>query len=75
MYNYNFCTWHQELRVWLTSAQGARVWQEQTPAMAAGLTEHLWSVAELLKYKVAPKPLPAPKKRGRPAKAKSRGQQ
>jgi len=66
---YNFCTWHQELRVRLALRQGARVWQERTPAMAAGLTEHLWSVAELLKYKVAPKPVSRPKKRGRPALA------
>ncbi len=37
-----------------------------TPAMASGLTDHLWSVFELLSYKVAPPPLPIPKQRGRP---------
>ena len=37
-----------------------------TPAMAAGLTDHCWSVAELLSYTVAPAPWVAPKPRGRP---------
>jgi len=37
-----------------------------TPAMASGLTDHIWSVKELLMYKVAPPPLPLPKKKGRP---------
>jgi hypothetical protein len=32
---YNFCRVHKSLRV--------------TPAMQAGLTDHVWSVAELLK--------------------------
>ncbi|MBF0378408.1 MAG: hypothetical protein HQK72_13130 [Desulfamplus sp.] len=27
-----------------------------TPAMEAGITAHLWSVKELLEYKVRPKP-------------------
>jgi len=39
--------------------------------MAIGLSDHLWSVHELLKYKVAPQPLTQPKKRGRPAQAKA----
>src|SRR5438270_8541290 len=37
-----------------------------TPAMASGLTDHIWSVFELLSYKVAPPPLPTPRQRGRP---------
>jgi hypothetical protein len=37
-----------------------------TPAMASGLTNHVWSVKELLTYKIALPPLPIPKKRGRP---------
>ncbi len=43
----------------------------QTPAMAAGLTDHRWSVSEFLGYAV---PLPAwetPKRRGRPAKQRT----
>jgi hypothetical protein len=39
-----------------------------TPAMAAGLTDHIWSVQILLSYRVAPAPWVVPKRRGRPAK-------
>jgi hypothetical protein len=38
-----------------------------TPAMASGLTDHIWSIFELLSYKVVPPPLPVPKRRGRSA--------
>jgi hypothetical protein len=34
--------------------------------MASGLTDHLWSLAELLSYKVPPAPWVEPKRRGRP---------
>ena len=37
-----------------------------TPAMASGLTDHVWSIKELLTFKVAPPPLPVRKKKGRP---------
>ena len=33
---------------------GQRRWQPQTPAMAAGLTDHQWTVKELLLTVVAP---------------------
>ncbi len=36
-----------------------------TPAMASGLTDHQWSMFELLSYKVAPPALLIPKQRGR----------
>lgn len=29
-----------------------RVWQPRTPAMAAGMTDHIWSTTELLSYRV-----------------------
>jgi transposase-like protein len=29
-----------------------RRWQQRTPAMAAGITDHIWSTAELLSYRV-----------------------
>jgi len=35
-----------------------------TPAMAAGLTDHLWSFWEMLSYRVAPVPWMEPKRRG-----------
>jgi hypothetical protein len=33
---------------------GFRRWQSRSPAMAAGLTDHIWSVKELLMTVVAP---------------------
>lgn len=56
---YNFCTPHRSLK-----QDG--VWR--TPAMAAGLSGHIWSVGELLCYHVAPPPYVAPKRRGRKPK-------
>ncbi len=61
---YNFCCYHQELSKPLSA--GASRPQRQTPAMASGLTGHLWSLHELLRYKVAPPPWVEPKRRGRP---------
>ena len=52
----NFCTPHDTL----TNAQGHRC----TPAMAADLTHHVWTVAELLHVHVPP-PWQPPKQRGR----------
>ena len=42
---YNFCVVHQQL------SQAGKL---STPAMAAGLTDHLWSIEEVLTFKVAP---------------------
>jgi hypothetical protein len=59
---YNFCCAHQEL-------SKANHWgMACTPAMASGLTDHIWSIGELLRYKVAPAPWIEPKRRGRPRK-------
>jgi transposase-like protein len=64
---YNFCWLHQSLR--LAAPTGAPwKWQERTPAMAAGLTEHRWTMLELLRYQVPLSPWVAPKHRGRPPK-------
>jgi len=65
---YNFCHYHESLAVELTLPQGRR-WLRRTPAIAAGLTDHCWSVHELLSFKVAPSPYLPPKRRGRPTKA------
>jgi transposase-like protein len=62
---YNFCWVHGSLRQPAPVGTGHK-WQERTPAMAAGLTDHCWSLQALLRYQV---PLPiwvAPKRRGRP---------
>lgn len=64
---YNFCWHHASLRLAAPAGAGHR-WLERTPAMAAGLTDHRWTMGELLHYQV---PLPAwvPRKRpGRPPK-------
>ncbi len=65
---YNWCVPQRELRQpnWQQPQQPR--WQERTPKVASGLTDHLWSVSELLKYKIAPSPYVAPKRRGRPPK-------
>lgn len=63
---YNFCWPHQELSRSAPDAQtGKRTWVACTPAMASGLTDHVWSVFELMSYRVAPVPWIAPKRRGR----------
>lgn len=63
---YNFCWAHQEL------SKPSHWGSACTPAMAAGLTNHLWSVFELLRYKVAPLPWVEPKRRGRRKKQAER---
>ena len=55
---YNFCTPHESLCV----AGG-----KQTPAMAAGITNHCWTIRELLAFHVPPPRWTPPKRRGRPS--------
>lgn len=57
---YNFCTPHQSLRTEVG---------QQTPAMASGITDHIWTARELLVYKVPPPRWTPPRKRGRRSKA------
>jgi len=45
---YNFCWTHHEL------SRGQDTWYACTPGMASGLTDHVWSIAELLCYRIAP---------------------
>lgn len=65
---YNFCVPHHSLRrpIWLSSKR--KRWVQRTPALATGLTDHIWSVEELMTFKVAPPPYVPPKRRGRPPK-------
>jgi len=58
---YNFCTTHASL----TPVDG----HPQTPAMAAGITDHVWTVSELLHYRVPPTRWEPPRQRGRRSKA------
>lgn len=61
---YNFVLPHASLRQALaqpiaTNGTGsAKVWQPRTPAMAAGLTDHRWSLREVLMFRVPPWPQP-----------------
>jgi transposase-like protein len=64
---YNFCWLHESLRV-AAPAGAPWKWQERTPAMAAGLTNHRWTMLELFRYQVPLSPWVAPKRRGRPPK-------
>jgi transposase-like protein len=66
---YNFCMDHRSLRVVIHLPGGRHHWVRRTPAIAAGLTDHRWTVEELLAFQV---PLPRwvpPKRRGRRSRA------
>jgi hypothetical protein len=62
---HNFCLPHASLRQPLsqplpTHGHGsANTWQPRTPAMAAGLTDHVWTLREVLLFRVPPWPQPA----------------
>lgn len=47
---YNFCTDHDSLACCLQLPRLRRRWVRRTPAMAAGLTDHRWSMNELLGF-------------------------
>ncbi len=64
---YNFCTPHQSLRLVLYLPNNRRRWVQRTPAMAAGITDHLWTVEQLLSYQVPLPPWNPPRRRGRPS--------
>jgi IS1 family transposase len=61
---HNFVLSHASLRQPLpipvpTHGSGsAKMWRPCTPAMAAGLTDHVWSLKEVLLYRVPPWPQP-----------------
>jgi transposase-like protein len=68
---YNFCTPHRSLRrKLLISRRRNREsyrWVERTPAMAAGLTDHIWTPAALFAWRRVPPRWTPPKKQGRPS--------
>ena len=62
---YNFCLPHSSLRQpWPqplpTNGTGsAQQWRPCTPAMAAEWTDHVWTLREVLLFRVSPWPQPA----------------
>jgi IS1 family transposase len=62
---YNFCLPHASLRQPLPQPEpthgsgSAKQWRPCTPAMAAGLTDHVWTLREVLLFRVPPWPQPA----------------
>ena len=59
---YHFCCPHRGLRQKLNppiptkNGKGSpKKWHPVTPAMAAGLTDHIWTIDELLSFRVPPK--------------------
>jgi IS1 family transposase len=60
-----FCLPHTSLRRPLPQPEAthgtgtAKRWQPRTPAMAAGLTDHVWTLREVLLFRVPPWPQPA----------------
>jgi IS1 family transposase len=62
---YNFCLPHASLRIPYALPEpthgtgSAKRWQPRTPAMAAGLTDHVWTLREVLLFRVPPWPQPA----------------
>ena len=53
---YNFCLPHATLKVALKNNHTRQKWQQRSPAMAVGLTDHLWSLGEVLAFRVPPWP-------------------
>jgi hypothetical protein len=58
----NFVLPHTSLRLPLPECEmisetgSINRWRQQTPAMAAGLTDHIWSLREVLLFRVPPWP-------------------
>ena len=65
---HNFALPHASLRQALTEpvathrGGSAKQWRPCTPAMAAGLTDRVWSLREILLFRVPPWPQPQPSK-------------
>ena len=54
---YNFTRPVKTFRVELPNSSKQAPWQQRTPAMAAGLTDHLWTLRELLTTLLVPQPM------------------
>ena len=52
---HNFVRMHSSLKIELPQPDTARKWHQQTPAMVAGLTDHVWSMRELVTCRLPPR--------------------
>jgi transposase-like protein len=62
---YNFCDFHQSLRLRLSVGRHGFRWVQRTPALAAGLADHRWTLEELFLHKTPPRPWLKKQGRGR----------
>jgi transposase-like protein len=62
---YNFCHPHHSLRLKLSVGRFGYHWVQRTPAIAAGLTDHIWTPAELFNFRIPPTRWQPPSQRGR----------
>ena len=46
---YNFCKAHRSLRI---GQKHGKKWLQRTPAMAPAWTDHVWSIRELLSFRL-----------------------
>ena len=62
---YNFCHPHHSLRLKLSVGRFGYRWVQRTPAIAAGLADHIWTVEELFDFRIPPSRWKPPTQRGR----------
>jgi len=62
---YNFCDFHKSLRLRLSIGWHGFRWVQRTPALAAHLTDHRWTLDELFTTKTPPPPWIKKQGRGR----------
>ena len=51
---FNFVRAHHSLRVAVRHPVNGRKWQQRSPAMVAGLTDHIWTLEDLLSHRLPP---------------------
>lgn len=62
---YNFCHPHHSLRLKLSVGNFRHHWVQRTPAIAAGLADHIWTPTELFNLHIPPPRWQPSSKRGR----------
>ena len=64
---YNFCDPQHSLRLKLSVGRFGYRWVQRSPAIAAGLADHMWTPTELFDFKIPPPRWQPPLKRGQPS--------